>query len=165
MWGVLSSELETKNTMIKTLYTLLAILITSHLSAQTPSGIEAAEYDPIGERWFVSCGSSTLLSTSDLGESWDYFGNANASYGMEVMNGALFVIYNNQIFAYDLNTAELLGTESITGADFLNGMGNDGNGTLIISDFSTGRIIKIDSVVAKMQSIEVSENSLNFSVF
>ena len=142
---MLSSELETKNTMMKTLYTLLAILITSHLSAQTPSGIEAAEYDPSGERWFVSCGSSTLLSTSDLGESWDYFGSANASHGMEVMNGALFTIYNNQIFAYDLNTAELLGTESITGAGFLNGMGNDGNGTLIVSDFSSGRILKIDA--------------------
>ena len=119
--------------------------LTLSLIAQVPSSIESCEYDPSGERWFVSCGSSTLLSTSDLGQSWDYFGSANASHGMEVMNGALFVIHNNQVYAYDLNTAELLGIEFITGAGFLNGMGSDGNGTLIISDFSTGRIIKIDA--------------------
>lgn len=131
--------------MMKTLYTLFALLFTSTLSAQSPSGIESAEYDPSGERWFVSCGSSTLLSTSDMGDSWDFFGSANASYGMEVMNGALFVIQSNQVYAYDLNTAELLGMVSIAGAGFLNGMGSDGNGTLIISDFSTGRILKIDA--------------------
>ena len=131
--------------MMKILYTLFALLFASTLSAQTPSGIESAEYDPSGERWFVSCGSSTLLSTSDMGDSWDFFGSANASYGMEVMNGALFVIQSNQVYAYDLNTAELLGMVSVAGAGFLNGMGSDGNGTLIISDFSTGRILKINA--------------------
>ena len=123
----------------------LLCVFTLSLTAQVPSGIESCEYDPSGERWFVSCGASTLLSTSDLGQSWDYFGSANASHGMEVMNGALFVIHNNQVYAYDLNTAQLLGSESITGAGFLNGMGSDGNGTLVISDFSTGRILKIDA--------------------
>ena len=131
--------------MMKTLYTLLAILFASTLAAQTPSGIESAEYDPSGERWFVSCGTSTILSTSDMGDSWDFFGSGNASYGMEVMNGALFVIHNNKVYAYDLITAELLGMETIVGAEFLNGMGSDGNGTLIISDFYSGRILKIDA--------------------
>jgi hypothetical protein len=127
------------------LLTSLLCVFTLSLTAQVPSYIESCEYDPSGERWFVSCGSSTLLSTSDLGESWDYFGNANASHGMEVMNGVLFVIHNNQVYAYDLNTTALLGSLSITGASFLNGMGSDGNGTLVISDFATGRILKIDA--------------------
>ena len=156
---MLSSEPVTKNKIMKNLFTLSTLslalclgilsffssLTTTTISAQTPSGIESVEHDPEGERWFVSCGSSTILSTSDLGSSWEYFGSANASYGMEVMNGALFVIYNNQVHAYDLATAELLGQESITGASFLNGMGSDSNGTLIVSDFSAGRIIKIEA--------------------
>ena len=45
---------------------LIAVLIATPALAQTPSGIEAVEYDPNGSQWFVSCGSSTMLSTSDL---------------------------------------------------------------------------------------------------
>ena len=124
---------------------LIAILIATPALAQTPSNIEAVEYDPNGSQWFVSCGSSTMLSTSDLGDTWEYFGTAQATHGMEVMGEALFVLDNNLIRAYDLNTAEQIGTASVAGASFLNGMGNDGNGILIVSDFSSGRILKVDA--------------------
>ena len=124
---------------------LIAILIATPALAQTPSNIEAVEYDPNGSQWFVSCGSSTMLSTSDLGDSWEYFGSAHATHGMEVMGEVLFVLDNNLIRAYDLNTAEQIGTASVAGASFLNGMGNDGNGILIVSDFSSGRILKVDA--------------------
>jgi sugar lactone lactonase YvrE len=131
---------------MKTILTaLIAVLIATPALAQTPSDIEAVEYDPNGSQWFVSCGSSTMLSTSDLGDTWEYFGTAHATHGMEVMGEVLFVIDNDSIRAYDLNTAEQLGTTSVIGAGFLNGMGNDGNGMLIISDFSTGRILKVDA--------------------
>lgn len=129
---------------MKNLFLLGALALQSVVLAQTPGSIEAVEYEPVGNRWFVSNGGSTMLVTSDAGESWDYFGSANASYGMEVMNGVLYVIHQNQIFAYDVNTAEQLGSTSVTGAGFLNGMGSNGNGILIVSDYSTSRIIKID---------------------
>ena len=124
---------------------LIAVLIATPTLAQTPSNIEAVEYDPNGAQWFVSCGSSTMLSTSDLGDSWEFFGSANATHGMEVMGEVLFVLDNNLIRAYDINTAEQIGSASVAGASFLNGMGNDGNGTLIVSDFSSGRILKVDA--------------------
>ena len=131
---------------MKTLLTaIIAILIATPTLAQNPSNIEAVEYDPNGSRWFVSCGSSTMLTTSDLGDSWDYFGTAHATHGMEVMGEVLFVLDNNLIRAYDLITAEQLGTASVAGASFLNGMGNDGNGILIVSDFGSGRILKVDA--------------------
>ena len=125
--------------------TLITVLIAAPALAQTPSNIEAVEYDPNGSQWFVSCGSSTMLSTSDLGDTWDYFGTAHATHGMEVMGNVLFVLDNNLIRAYDINTAGQIGSASVIGASFLNGMGNDGNGMLIISDFSTGRILKVDA--------------------
>ena len=134
-----------KNIMKTLLPALIAVLIATPTLAQTPSNIEAVEHDPNGAQWFVSCGASTMLSTSDLGDSWEYFGSANATHGMEVMGEVLFVIDNNLIRAYDLNTAEQLGTASVAGAGFLNGMGNDGNGILIVSDFSSGRILKVDA--------------------
>jgi hypothetical protein len=124
---------------------LIAVLIATPTLAQTPSNIEAVEYDPNGSQWFVSCGASTMLSTSDLGDTWEYFGSAHATHGMEVMGNVLFVLDNNLIRAYDINTADQIGSASVIGAGFLNGMGNDGNGMLIISDFYTGRILKVDA--------------------
>ncbi|PCJ81313.1 MAG: hypothetical protein COA49_06260 [Bacteroidetes bacterium] len=139
---------------------IFGFILSVNALAQTPSNIEAAEYDSVNNRWFVSCGSSTLLSTSDLGESWDYFGNAQASHGMEVMGNVLFVLYNNQIRSYDLSSGDLLGSTSVAGASFLNGMGNDGVSTLIISDFSSGRILKVDaSNPADMVSITLVGNT------
>lgn len=130
---------------MKNLFLLGALALQTIVLAQTPGNIEAVEYEPVGNRWFVSNGSSTMLVTSDAGDSWDYFGSANASYGMEVMNGVLFVIHNNQIRSYDVETAEQLGTANVTGASFLNGMGSNGAGILVVSDFSAGRILKIDA--------------------
>lgn len=112
--------------------------------AQVPTNIEAVEYDPNGDRWFVSNGSS-LLVTSDQGATWDVFGEAQASHGMEVMDDRLFAIGNDVIRAYDLGNASLLDTLAIPGVSFLNGMGSDGDGRLIVSDFGSGRIYSIDA--------------------
>lgn len=112
--------------------------------SQTPTNIEAVEYDPSGNRWFVSNGSS-LLVTSDQGASWSFFGEAQASHGMEVMGGVLYAIGSNVIRAYDLSNAQQLGVLVIPGVGFLNGMGSDGNGLLVVSDFSSGRLYKVDA--------------------
>ena len=118
--------------------------LTLCAQAQVPTSIEAVEYDPSGGRWFVSNGSS-LLVTSDQGDSWEAFGNAQATHGMEVMNGSLFAIGNDVIRAYDLETGALQGSLVIPGVGFLNGMGNNGDGLLVVSDFGTGKIYSIDA--------------------
>ena len=124
--------------------TLLFALALSFISlAQIPNSIESVEYDPTGNRWFVSCGNSTMLYTYDAGESWDYFGNATANYGMEVVGDYLYAISSGDIVCYDLNSGMAIDTESVIGSAFLNGMGSHGN-TLVVSDFGTGRIIKVD---------------------
>jgi hypothetical protein len=110
--------------------------------AQTPSNIEAAEYDPSGNRWFIS-NNSSLLETTDGGASYAYFGNATASHGMEVIDGHLFALGNNVIRAYSLETAELVGSHAIPGAAFLNGMGSRTN-ELVVSDFSSGKLHRVD---------------------
>ncbi|RPG80106.1 MAG: hypothetical protein CBC74_006890 [Crocinitomicaceae bacterium TMED114] len=113
------------------------------LCAQTPSNIEAVEYDPAGNQWFVSNGSS-LLVTPDQGANWSFFGEAQASHGMEVLNGHLFAIGNNVIRAYDLDTAEEVGMLTIPGVAFLNGMGSHSNGMLVVSDFWSNRLYTVD---------------------
>jgi hypothetical protein len=126
-----------------TLLLLWATVLSSFSSsAQTPGQIEACEYDPTVNRWFVSNGNS-LLETFDQGGSWSYFGDAEATHGMEVLGNVLYAIDGGTLRAYDLTSAEELGSLSL-GLGFANGMGNDGAHTLVISDFSTGKILKVD---------------------
>ena len=137
---------------------LLALSSAYFAQSQTPNNIEAVEYDPQGNRWFVSNGSSMLV-TSDQGESWDFFGEAEASHGMEVMNGVLYAIGQNVIRAYDLQDAALIGTLAIPGVGFLNGMGNNGAGTLVVSDFSSGRLHTVNaSDPTQMTSTQLTGN-------
>tara|TARA_B110000879_G_scaffold206836_1_gene289540 strand:+ start:435 stop:1514 length:1080 start_codon:yes stop_codon:yes gene_type:complete len=125
---------------ITALATLLILIATVGL-AQTPGNIEAAEYDPTQNRWFISNGTS-LLETSNGGVSYSYFGTATATHGMEVVDGMLIAIGNNIVRAYDLESGDALGALSISGAGFLNGMGSR-SGEVIVSDFSTGRIHRV----------------------
>ena len=125
-------------------FALISLCAGLAAQAQTPNNIEAVEYDPDGNRWFVSNGSS-LLVTEDQGQTWSFFGEAVASHGMEVMNGALYAIGNNVIRAYDLASAELMGSLVIPGVGFLNVMGNDGAGLLVISDFQGSRIFAVNA--------------------
>lgn len=126
-----------------TLLLLWATALSSFSSsAQTPGQIEACEYDPTVNRWFVSNGNS-LLETFDQGGSWSYFGDAEATHGMEVLGDVLYAIDGGTLRAYDLTSAEELSSLSL-GLGFANGMGSDEANTLVISDFSTGKILKID---------------------
>ena len=135
-----------------------ALALSLSVFSQTPSSIESVEYDPGQNRWFVSNGNSTMLYTSDGGNSWNYFGNASANYGMEVMS-FLYAISNGSIVCYDLFSGSVVGTENIMGSSFLNGMGSHGN-TLIVSDFSAGRLVKIDiSDPFNMQSSTLVANT------
>ncbi len=128
-----------------------AAFVPAGVLCQTPTSIEAVEYDPAGDRWFVSNGA-TLLVTEGPGAGWEVFGTAQATHGMEVVDGMLVAIGGNVLRAYDLASAELLGSLSIPGASFLNGMGSM-PGTLVVSDFGNGRIHRIDvSDPAAMQA-------------
>ena len=135
----------------------LCLTLAGALYAQTPNNIEAAEYDPTANRWFISNGSS-ILETSDGGASYAYFGSGSATHGMEVVDGHLFAIGNNVVRAYDLVTADLIGSLSIPGAAFLNGMGSR-SGELVISDFSSGKLHRIDITDPANMATEVLVNS------
>ncbi|MEC7694515.1 MAG: hypothetical protein VX446_08985, partial [Bacteroidota bacterium] len=102
----------------------LAALGAGTLWAQTPSSVEAAEYEPNSDRWLVSNGSSILV-TADEGASWNTFGSGGANYGMEVLGSTLFAIQSNVIRAYDVVTGEELGSVAPAGVGFLNGMGSE----------------------------------------
>ena len=111
---------------MKNLCLFFALAISFSCLAQNPSSIESVEYDPGQDRWFVSNGKNTMLYTYDAGESWGYFGNASANYGMEVVGNYLYAISDGDIVCYDLFSGGEVDTESIIGTNFLNGMGSRG---------------------------------------
>jgi len=128
---------------MKASLTLLLCALSILGLGQTYTQIESAEYDPSQDRWLVSNGSSIIAQ--DIMGDLSFFGNGPASHGMEVMNGQLFAIYNNQIRAYQLSDGAQVMSVSIPGAGFLNGMGSDPNtNRLWISDFSNNDIIEMD---------------------
>lgn len=132
---------------------LLGTLSTMLALAQNYTNIEAVEYDPAGNRFFISNSNSIIQRNAD--ESLEFFGNVDASHGMEVMNGMLFAISANTIYAYDLEDASIQMTLSIPETSFLNGMASDGLNRLWVSDFGTGKLFEIDA--ADLQNPQWSE--------
>ena len=133
---------------MKSLFTFLAVLAISFSSfSQTISGTEAVEYDPTGNRFLITNGSSILQQASGSDEL-EFFGNSDADYGMEVIENTLYTISgggSQSIKFHDLTTEEELNSISIPASGFLNGMASDPTGNRIwVTDFSNNTIYEID---------------------
>lgn len=135
---------------------LLLVFAVATASAQTPTSIEAVEWDPAG-RWIVTNGSN-ILQTSDGGDTWTVFGNVGATHGMEVVDGHLFALDNGVLRAVDLASEGQTSSLTLPGTSFLNGMGSR-SGELIISDFGTGALHRVDisDPAAMSSSVFVSD--------
>lgn len=112
------------------------------INAQTLQSVESVEYDASHDRFFVSNSNNIIARNSD--GSLSYFGNGAASAGMEVMGNTLFAIDGSSVRGFDLTTEEQVMSINIPGASFLNGMTNDGDQNLYVTDFSTKKIHKIN---------------------
>jgi sugar lactone lactonase YvrE len=136
---------------MKTLLTLcIATAIASNLFAQSLSGVESVEYDPTNNRYLASSDNGSIVAIAPNG-ALSYFGSGlTADYGMEVMNGTLFVIAGSAIKGYDLTTATQVMSVTISGAQFLNGMGSNGVDKLWVSDFNGYDIYEVN--VANLSS-------------
>lgn len=127
--------------MKKTL--LLLSLVSPLLSfSQSLQNIESVEYDHENSRFLVS-NSNSIIAMDQPTLDLSFFGDGEASFGMEVMNNTLFAI-GNGIKGYDLTTEEEVMSLTISGAGFLNGMASDGVSRIWVTDFSNGRIYEID---------------------
>ncbi|MCB9187373.1 MAG: T9SS type A sorting domain-containing protein [Flavobacteriales bacterium] len=130
--------------MNKLLPLIALFVINSNLSAQSLSGVESVEYDPINNRYLASSDGSSIVAIAPNG-GLSYFGSGTAAdYGMEVMNGTLFAITGTSIKGYDLNSETEVMSMTISGAQFLNGMGSNGTDKLWVSDFNGYSIYEID---------------------
>ncbi len=127
---------------MKRIVTLFTLMVSFFLNGQTYENAESAEYDPINDQWLVSNGSNIIAD--DGNGNLSFFGTASANTGMEVLNGILYAVDGMDIVGYDLATTDEVMRLTITGAPFLNGLTNDGNTTLYVTDFTDKVIYAVD---------------------
>lgn len=128
--------------MKQTLFALFLVATTFGSFGQVINATESVEYDASQNRFLISNGSSIIARASD--GTLSFFSSEGASAGMEVMGNHLFVISGSSIRGFELDTANQVMSINIPGAGFLNGLTNDGNNTLFVTDFSNNRIHRVD---------------------
>lgn len=122
-------------------------LLVATLTAQY-SGPESVEYDPIGDRYFVSNTSSRVIKVRDqAGVVTDLTSVLpNAPYGLELLGNVLYACTGNGIRGFDRVTGQQVYQRDL-GALFPNGITTDGE-YLYVTDFNSNarRIYKVDPV-------------------
>jgi DNA-binding beta-propeller fold protein YncE len=122
--------------------TALLVLLASSVHAQY-NGPESVEYDPAGDRYFVSNTGSSVIKVRDQAGVVSDFASVNpAPYGLEIMGDTLFACSGGGVKGYLLSTGAQVYSRAL-GATFCNGITTDGT-FLYVTDFSSSRIIKVD---------------------
>lgn len=129
---------------MKFIIILLSFLLCLPILGQDLIG-ESVEYDPVGDRYFVSSdGNSIQVYKHGIEPEVSYFGDGlEADFGMEVMNNHLFALSGSTVYVYDLDTEMEVTAIDIPGGQFLNGMASDGDNRIWVTDFSAGSIYEI----------------------
>ena len=151
---------------MKKLYSLIASsLILSAVSAQSLSGVESVEYDPINNRYLASSDNSAIVAIAPNGGLSHFGSGTDASHGMEVVDGKIVTIDGSRIKAYDLSTENEIFSQIISGASFLNGMASNGIDSIWFTDFSGKDIYAMDinnpsGYTMILQNLSVTPNGI-----
>lgn len=109
------------------------------------SNPESVEYDPVGDRYFISnTGNNSIKQRDQAGTISDFVTVSPAPYGLEIMGQVLYACSGGAVKGYDLEDGSLVFNRSL-GGTFLNGITTDGQ-YLYVTDFGAGRIYKVDAV-------------------
>ena len=106
------------------------------------SGAESVEYDPVNNQWLVSNRGELI---ADNGEGMlSLFSNVEAYYGVEVLGDIVYAVTESGIVGVDLMTQEEVMNLPIPSSNFLNGITNDGDSKLYVTDFGLRKIYVVD---------------------
>lgn len=118
------------------------------------TGAESTLYNPGNNTIYVSCGNTNptekdgdgfiaLLSPEGKITKKDWVTGLNAPKGMAILNGKLYVTDIDEVKVIDLESAKVVQTIPVAGAQFLNDLASDGK-TIYFSDSKTGIIHSLD---------------------
>lgn len=136
--------------------TLATLLISAACAAQY-NGPESVEYDPVGDRYFVSNTQNNLIRVQDQAGVVTTFVNVgSAPYGLEILDDTIYACTGSRIKGFSLSDASLVFDLDL-GASFLNGITTDGE-FLYATAFSGAKVYKVDPVA---EGFEVLVNNTN----
>ncbi len=125
-------------------YLALVALVAATVSARAQyQGPESVEYDPVGDRYFVSTTTGASIKVRDQAGAVTNFVNVSpAPYGLEIKGDTLFACSGGRVKGYLLSNASLVFNHNC-GGTFLNGITTDGQ-YIYATDYSTAKIFKVD---------------------
>ena len=125
-------------------YLALVALVATTISARAQyQGPESVEYDPVGDRYFVSTTTGASIKVRDQAGVVTNFVNVSpAPYGLEIQGDTLFACSGGSVKGYLLSTAALVFNRNL-GGTFLNGITSDGQ-YIYATDYSAAKIFKVD---------------------
>ena len=130
--------------LMKLLFTTLLALASQALFAQSFSGPEAVEYDPLNNRYIVSNTSSGNLQSVVPGSAPVLFtANVSSPYGLVFVDSTVYVNDAGDVKGFNLFTGLQTFTANVNGS-FLNGICADNSGHLYTTDFSAKKIYKVN---------------------
>lgn len=122
------------------------LLLSSTVQAQSIAGPESVDYDRANQRQVISNKDVNELLVRDDGGVLSVLTalpGGGAPHGLRVVGSHVWVAHGSSVRGFDSTTGAAVGSVTISGASFLNGMATDGT-RLWVSDFSTRRIHVID---------------------
>jgi sugar lactone lactonase YvrE len=130
--------------MRKLSFLLLLLYSFGNVAAQSLSGVESVEYDPVNNRYLASSDGTSIIAIAPDGGLSHFGSGLVADYGMEVVGNTLFAIAGTRIKGYDLTSAAMVMDLNIPGALFLNGLATNGSDRLWATDFNGYDIYEVN---------------------
>ena len=131
---------------MKKICTLLSIILTSLLVAQSYNGPESVEFDFANNRWLIGNKNTGTVIARDMNGNFTPFvsGMTSGPYGIEILGNTLYCCYGGgKIRGYDLTSGTQVFNVNLN-ATFLNGICSDGVSNLFVTDFSAKKIYRVD---------------------
>lgn len=118
---------------------------------------ESVEYDPVGDRYFVSNLSSQLIRYRDqAGTVTTLVDVGDAPYGLELLGDTLYACVGGSVKGFSTSDGTLVFDLDLN-ASFLNGITTDGS-FLYVTDFGSSRIYKVDPVGNSYETLVSNTN-------
>lgn len=126
--------------------------------AQSYDGPESVEYDPAGNRYFISnAGNSEILVRNSAGVLSVFTSLPSSPHGLHIAGTTLYVCDGGSVKGYDLGSGVQVMNINV-GGTFLNGLTGDGGNNLFATDFTAKKIYRID-IVSQSYNIFVPQMS------
>ena len=123
---------------------IISIGFITQVLAQSYSGPESVEFDPVNNRYIVSNTTSGNLQSVVPGNNPVLFtANVSAPYGLVAVDSTIYVNDNGKVLGFNLVTGMQTFTSNVNGT-FLNGICADTSGHIFTTDFSAKKIYKVN---------------------